>query len=308
MRKLVTILMIIIVITSACSSSNEDPTNIEMEVLRASLLEKELRIDKLQDSIEEHQNTKVELTNKVYILESDLEEERSQMIQLLDNQPQVLTIHKEKSHYYDMFNDDLYILLTFTDEYIDYDYEELYRYHKNQEVELIYRGEDIQFCIDESSGHLFVLNNDEIFIYDNELKLIYEELIDVNDPLIELSPTLYLDDNDYGKNYVLMSKYIQEDIPSLLALIIYDYRHDNDTIVAKYYMNTQNYIFHDERPELIYEEISEEGITLYKINFNTESKTIIAQNISVGFELYKENQQIYYFDESLNHVVIYESD
>lgn len=306
MKKL-SIVFVLIMALTGCNPSNEDPTNIEMEVLRASLLEKEFRIDELQNSITEHQETNATLSKQVVQLETSLENERSQKLQLLNGQNQVMTINTNKEHFFYSEDGSLYLLHEYSDEFFDYQYQELVRYTYGQDPESIYKGEDIQFLIDEGTGHILVIDQDHVMIFNQELDLVYEENLDLNDPLIDMTPLLFYADHDYGKSYVLLTKHIQEDTTSLLSFIVFDYRNNKVTLVDKYDMNASSYVVNTKDKELLYEEVGESGYTLYKINLSTKNKEQIALNPTSAFSIYEENGYIYYFDEDTNDFIIYDN-
>ncbi len=297
---------IIILLLTGCNTNNEDPTNIELEVLRASLLEKELLIDELQASIAENQAQKSILESQVQDYKESLEDERALKEQLLDEQPKILTVHNTDSHYYEVIGDSLYLLLSYEEDIFDYYYEELIRFKDNAPSQTIYKGSDIQFDVDRGTGHTFIVDNDQVTIVNQENEVVYQDTIDLNDPLIELIPTLYLADKDSRKNYVFMSKSIQEDTNSLLAIISYDYLYNSEVIKKKYYLNTKHYVFDTDNSQLFYEETIEEQNYLYRLNLKNDVKETIAVNETKAFELYIDNGQIYYFDDESDHIIRYD--
>ncbi len=305
-RKIILTGLCILVLTG-CNTNNEDPTNIELEVLRASLLEKELLIDELQDSIAENQTQKSALERQVQDFEQSLEDERALKQQLLDEQPQVLTVHNAVDHYYQVVGDSLYLLLGYDEDIFDYYYEELIRFRNTEPSETVYRGSQIQFDVDRGTGYTFILDLDQVKIINQENEVIYEDVLDLNDPLIDLTPTLYLADKDGRKNYVFMTKSIQEDTKTLLGIISYDYLYSNEVIKKKYYLNTKHYLFDTDNSQLFYEETIEEQNYLYRLNLKNDIKETIAVNPEKAFELYIDNGQIYYFDEESDRIIRYDS-
>lgn len=305
MKKLIVIGLMSILLTG-CGNSNEDPTDIDLQVLRASLLEKELYIDELQKGIEETQNEKDNLSREVANLLDELEDERLQKIKLLDAQPQIMSIHYEKDHYFDTVEDTLYILMQYKADEFGYEYEELFRFRKDRTMESVYRGTEVQFSVELGTGHIIVLDGDLVSVLNNDLTSLIRETIDLNDPLIELSPKLYLQDEDDGKSYIMLSKTIQDDTESLLAIISFDYKSDDDVKIQKYYLNTKKYVLDAAKSTLFYEELAEDGIYLYKLDFDTDIREAIAVNLEQPIDLHFHNGQIYYFDEERNTVIRYD--
>jgi len=305
-KRLVTFLLLILL--TGCLSTNEDPTNIELEVLRAGLLEKELSIDKLRQSLDENTRIQKTLEAEIERLTIEVDRERSIKEKLLEGQTQILVVQDAKEHFYDLIKESLYILTVHEDEEIDYLYEQLYKYSNKNETELVYKGEDIQFRVNEMVEVITIIDKDKLKIIDKTLKLRYEDTIDLNDPLIELTPSLYLDNHTGMASYVLMWKYIDEDVPTLYSILAYDYTDLNQIKFNKYNIDTQSYFIDDERSFLVYVEVREDGNYLMKLNLVTGEESFIAQNATEPFSLYKSSNNIYYYNQYIDGFIGYNND
>lgn len=306
-KKILLYLLSILLLTS-CTSTNEDPTNIELEVLRVSLLEKELMIDELHQSLDKNNRLNNTLIQTVEDLEKTLEHEKELKLRLLEGQTQILTIQENKPHFYDVVNDVLYILTVYDNEELEYKYEDLLRYTKDEPSVIIYKGSDIQYKIDAKTNSISVLDNEKFQIMDKELKVRYIYDIDLNDPLIELIPTLYIGNTDKQKSYVLLWKYIEEETPTLYSVISFDYHNLDDIISTQHNVNTQYYEIADDQGALVYVEATQEGNTLVSLNLETGDKVVIHKNKSEPFSMYKEDSDIYYFDQENNKFLRYDND
>lgn len=307
MYKKFMIFLICIMVLSSCTSTNEDPTNIELEVLRVSLLEKELIIDELHQSLDENNRQNKTLLSTIEDLETRLSREEELNSILLEGQPQVLTVQDESPHFYELIGETLYLLTVHENEEFDYSYEELHRYVKDEADTLVYKGSKLQFKVGEKTSITTILDNEKFRIIDKDLQVRYEYDIDLNDPLIELTPTLYIDNYNKQESYVLLWKYIEEDIPSLYSVISFDYHNIDDIEILQHNLVTQQYEIEDSLGLLIYVDPNQEINTLVRLDLSTGDKEIILQNQTEPFSMYKNNGNIYYFDEKNGSFIRYDN-
>lgn len=297
MTKLISICLLIVLLFTSCTSTNEDPTNIELEVLRVSLLEKELIIDELHQSLDENNRQNNTLIARVEDLETQLESELRIKEKLLEGQSQIMTIHENKPHFYDVINDSLYIVTVYDDEEFAYSYEELLRYDKDQVGQTVYKGEEIEYKVDEKTNITSVLDIEKFRIIDNDLEVRYSYDIDLNDPLIELSSSLYANELDKQMSYVLLWKYIDEDVSTLYSIISFDYHNLSDIVATQLNLVTKDYEISEEFNTLIYVEVTQEADTLISLDLETGDKQILLLNETEPYSMYKNDGNIYYFDE-----------
>lgn len=289
--------MLCLILVTGCTSTNEDPTNIELEVLRVSLLEKELIIDELHQSLDENNRQNNTLIDTIEELEDDLESVQNINERLLQGQTQILTIQENKPHFYDVVNDVLYILTVYNSEEFDYTYEELLKYVDDEPSESIYQGTEIQYKVDVKTNFISIVDDEYFMVIDNEQEVRFTSEIDLNDPLIELESTLYIENVDKQESYVFLWKYIEEEIPTLYSIIKYDYQNVDNVIETKHNVNTQHYEISDEHGTIVYVEETQEANSLISLNLTSGEKQILLQNETEPFSMYKNDGNIYYFDQ-----------
>jgi len=305
-KKIYMCLLIVILLTS-CTSTNEDPTNIELEVLRVSLLEKELIIDELHQSLDDNNRQNNTLIATVADLEVQLEAELIIKETLLEGQDQILTIQENKPHFYDVINDSLYIITVYDSEEFEYSYEELLRYVKDEPGEIVYKGSQIEYKVDYKTNITSILDEGKFRIIDNELQVRYNYDIDLNEPLIELSSSLYTNSLDKQMSYVVLWKYIEEDIPTLYSIITFDYHSLNDIQLTQHNLVTKDYEISEEFNSLIYVEVNQEAQALISLDLLTGDKKVLLQNASQPYSMYKNDGNIYYFDEENDGFIRYDN-
>lgn len=307
MSRLIALFLVIILLTG-CSSSNEDPTNIELEVLRASLLEKELLIDELHRSLDENTKQRLNIETQVEDLQKVAELEKSLKEKLLEGQNQILTIHDNKDNYFQFLKDDLYIITTHNDETYNYSYDELMRFRNKEKGQLIYRGNNLEFNVDTITNVISVLDVDRFRLFNYEGENTYTYEIDLNNPLIELNASLYIRPQRINEAYVTLWKYTDQDQATLYSVIYFDFENIYDVVTKQYYLKSQSYIFDNTNGKLIYEEILEDVHNLYELNLATGTKNLVIMNKTKSFELYTTNGNIYYYNENIKTFIRYDND
>lgn len=170
-------LLILTVILTSCSSSNEDPTNVELTVLRASLLEKELLIDDLRDTIDDYSDNITTLENELTVKDKTIEEGLVLRQRLLEGQPQELLLANDKETFFDIDKENAFLLYRYNNLSLDYTYESLYKLglidDAVTEIEL-YRGNNVMFHIDPNYSQVYVQDLKKIIVMDYYGKYIYE--------------------------------------------------------------------------------------------------------------------------------------
>jgi len=305
---LLVILAVIFSIHAGLQTDNEDPTNIELEVLRASLLEKEMIIDELRESLDDKNKENHTLEMTVEEMTTEVEKLNKQYKLLLEGQDQILSILDSKEHYFEYDFNELYLLTYHNNEEMDYYYEELIRFMEKEKGQVVYRGKDIQFDLDKESNDLVVLDEDEFQLFNHDLESIFQYTIDLNDPLVDLTPELLLDDGRYNESFILLSKKIGEDVKKLFSVIYIDYKDETKITVQPYYLDTDTYYILKDYNELLYVEETEVGVNLIAIDFTDGSKRTIAVNKTGRFAMYQNNGSVYYYSEEQSEYIKYKKD
>lgn len=207
LSKYIGIFLLLIVLMSACRSSNEDPTNIELEVLRASLLEKELYIDELTASIDQYQEEVYALQDSVYGLEEQISELKERNDNLLGKQEQVLQIATKKEGFFQIYGNGVYMVFQYEDAENDYQYEELYYISPDARERAVHRSEQLEFIVNED-GNVFVTDLQKIFLYDTNLDLIKETELELalteETSSFETDRLLIKKDETLSRNYLVI--------------------------------------------------------------------------------------------------------
>ncbi len=108
---------------TGCLSSNEDPTNIELEVLRASLLEKQLTIDELRLTIDEYVATTNEHLSEIDQLNKNLDTEISIRKRIASESNKLLRINTDARHYFEIDEDLIFMINNYEDSDNEYSLE-----------------------------------------------------------------------------------------------------------------------------------------------------------------------------------------
>ncbi|MBN2221218.1 MAG: hypothetical protein JW708_03360 [Vallitaleaceae bacterium] len=224
--KIACLFLLILFILSACHSSNEDPTNIELEVLRASLLEKEFYIDELKASIDAYQEESQELQESIFELENQVTELKVRNENLLSKQEQIIQVASSKEHYYQTNGDNVFMLFQYEDLENEYHYEELYLFAKGEKEQLVHRSSQIEFLIHEEE-FVIVVEPKQCILYDLNMNRIAE--IDLETELLVNAGDLFLGslrldyDNALAKQKIIIPIHTQ----TLEAILIIDYTTDS---------------------------------------------------------------------------------
>lgn len=177
MRRIVWLLTISLIF-AGCSTSNEDPTNIELEVLRASLLEKELIIDELRDTIDDYTDTVELLKEDISIKQKTIDEGNVLRQHLLEGQPQELNLSSDKDNYYVIDGQNAFMLYNFIETNLKYEYESLYKISVSEEsineIEL-FRGSNILFYIDDYYSQVYIQDANQVVVMNYNGKYLYEQ-------------------------------------------------------------------------------------------------------------------------------------
>ncbi len=230
-------------------------------------------------------------------MKEELEKERAYKDQLLNEKPQVLNIDHRKEHFYEIFSDDLYLLMTFKDDSVEHYYEELYRFRKGEERELLYNGKEIQFDLDVTSGHISILDGADFHLSDDRLGILYSEELNLNEPLLDMTPQLRHENTFPGRSYILMKKLMDDTTEKLLSIHMIDYASSDSVISSVFYFDTADYLFTNDYASLIYQEQNDKGYFLYRLSFNTGEKAEISFNPTEDFQLEKIAGVISYYSE-----------
>ncbi len=310
------ILAISIFLFTGCLSSNEDPTNIELEVLRASLLEKQLTIDDLQQSIDEHVQKTNQYVKDIQDLEEQLNTEIAIRERFIEESNHLLPIHINKKNYYEIDKDMVFMIHYYEDIENQYGVERLYIYKNGSLPQLRSTGKNISFDVLRKKKQILILSNQDL-VFQN-----YDGTIEQTLPLTEHNTSGILsftedgyiyEDNPLLKNYIEVTRFetkngeeinlntepSEEAIQVLLGVYSVDYTNLNKVNVNFHAIESNQYII-DLANEFVFyvEENKGEAAHLYRYNLKTKKHKIIAKNTEANFNLYKKENKVYYYNEA----------
>ena len=261
--KIACLFLLIIFILSACHSSNEDPTNIELEVLRASLLEKEFYIDELKASMDAYQEESQDFQESIYELENQVAELKVRNENLLSKQEQILQVASGKEHYYQTNGENAFMIFQYDDLENEYHYEELYLFTKGQKEQLVHRSTQIEFLVHEE-GFIIVVEPKQCILFDlnmnpmAEIDLETETLINTGD--LVLGSLLLDDDVALAKKKIIIPIRTQ----TLEAILIIDYT--TDSLEQNLFVVEDKPSFMDIENNILSYQLADENV--YEIDLN----------------------------------------
>lgn len=155
--------IICLVCLSACTVDTSDTTNVELEVLRVTLLEKEQRLLELQNSAEQLSQEINSLYNEKKETEKQLAESNRSNEELIKSQNKIYTIADNKEHFYEVYNEMMFVVVRHMNNFVNYAEEELYIYRDNEPGYKLLEATSIDFFIQDNI--LYILQENQITRY-----------------------------------------------------------------------------------------------------------------------------------------------
>jgi len=310
-------IMVYTFILSGCFSNTDDPTNIEHEVLRASLLEKELKIDELLKTIDQNSArlNQLEASNQQLLEAFDKSEKNLETLLMSKNI--IFTLNETRDNFYQVLNDTLYISSVYDDQELGLHQEIVNVYQADLPKVELYRGTKVTFFVDDVKKQLVLLDENNLYILETDGKIKYKADIDINNPQVDLNPSLIINQNktaDYG--IVLLTRdtrtpsdatktNIKKDISRLLSVVYFDFANDTQQEPFIFYFDTNEYIIFSEQKKMAYVTTKNDNATLEILDFSNQTVVELQSNSILPIDLRWENNVLYYQnDENLESTFI----
>lgn len=287
----------------SCSyqGGDEDPTNIEMEVLRASLLEKELQMDELRTNIDEQIKRNDELSYQIEDLQTEALRQNRVIQTLKDNANQQLEVKDTQDHYYSYINNELYIIMSYHDYENEYSYDNLMHYKDGEEGNLVYQGDTIQFGIDNERGVIYILDGATLRFFTMEYTLISE--LDVSDQLVSPYHRIQLLPAVSGTEpyiYLTFSGSEEDETSTnIYGVAEIQYKDPENLRLETVSISTSDYVISPKNRSVYYSYYGiSDPVTLTRYRFKTNEHINISKNTSAAFSPHIEDDQLFYYSES----------
>lgn len=300
-----------------CINNTDDPTNIEHEVLRASLLEKELKIDELLKTIDQNSTRLTQLEKQNEKLEKDYEQSKENLNTLLMTKEINFSIDNSKENFFQSVNNQLYITSIYNDETLGIHQEILFRMEQGKEQTEVYRGSDISFFVDPTNQYIELLDKNNLYIFDETGKTKYKADIDLNNPQVDLQSRLVISNSKrISSAMVVLTKDIAETgtegnedsknmVEQLLAVVFFDLLDFGNVKQTTYFFDTTQFVCIADQNKIIYVKSKDEEWVLEELNFRTEEPITIHTNRIEPLNIRFENNVLYYKnDEGLEKAYI----
>jgi hypothetical protein len=287
---------------TGCLSSNEDPTNIELEVLRASLLEKQLTIDELRLTIDEYVATTNEHLSEIDQLNKNLDTEISIRKRIASESNKLLRINTDARHYFEIDEDLIFMINNYEDSDNEYSLEKLYLYKNGSLPQLLYSHEHIEFDLNREEKYVIVATTEELAFQDYNATTIQTVPLNLHteNALIQFFEDEYIHMDKPTKSLSIITSIDEGNKILLNGVYTIDYSDLEDIIIVFHEINSSDY-FIDEVGATVYYSISDEEQKniLYNYNLDTHEKYQLAVNTNLPFKLYKKDNQVYYYSEAV---------
>ncbi len=290
---------------SGCSyqGGDEDPTNIEMEVLRASLLEKELQMDELRATIDEQIEQNDELSYKIEDLESEALRQKRITQSLIDNAHEQLQVKDTQEHYYRQVGEDLYIIMTYQDYDNDYGYDTLMHYRDGEEGNLVYQGNDIQFGLDISRDVIYILDGTVLSFLTMDYNVINE--VDFSDQLASPDHNIQLLKMSLNTGPYLYLTFSggqdDEESMGIYGVAEVDYNNPENLKTQTVSISTSDYVISPKNRSVYYSYYGiSEPVNLTRYRFESNDHIPVDKNSNSAFSPYIMNDQLVYYSESID--------
>jgi hypothetical protein len=291
---------------TGCMQDTDDPTNIEHEVLRASLLEKELKIDELLKTSDQNSTRISQLETQNTQLERDNKRIQEKLDTLLLNQSVDFLINDQRDNYYQSFNDKLLISGVYNNDSLDIHQEILYLLAPNRPKQELYRGKEITFYLNSMNTTILLLDNNLFYVLDEQGKILFKTTIDLNNPQLDLKASLYVEiDNTYNSASVFLTR--DTEIPSdatsenpkksnskLQAIVYFDYSNLTDIKISTYYFDTYEYVFFSKKQILAYVKTKAEESVLELLDLRNQATQEIQVNKTNPLDIKVEGATLFY--------------
>ncbi len=299
-KKVLISLLLILVFLTGCLSSNEDPTNIELEVLRASLLEKQLTIDELRSTIDEYVDTTSTHLSEIEQLRQKLDTEISIRKRIASESNKLLKINTDSKHYYEIDEELVFMVNNYEDVENIYSLEKLYLYENGGLPRLLYTAENIAFDLNRASEYSIVVTNEALAFIHYDTTLIQEFPLNEHDSnaYLQLFEDQYIYTDKPEKSCSIIASINDGTKTQLNGIYTVDYSNLEEVSIDFYSFNSTDYYI-DEVGEKVFYSIldDEEKIVLYEYNLRSGTEHILATNTNLPFKLYKKENRVYYYSE-----------
>lgn len=294
---------------SGCVNQTDDPTNIEHEVLRVSLLEKELKIDELLKTIDQNSSRLSQLEKQNIILKDNYEKSQNNLNALLLSKSIEFLINDKRENYVQPVNGNVYVLGVYDNQTLDLHQEILYLISAQMPKQEIFRGENITFYVNASTQDIIVLDKDNLYILDNQGSVKYKANIDLNNPQVDMVASLQIDISNPNNSCMVLltrdasapndatSSLPKKKISRLQSIVYYDYSNLSDITSTIYYFDTNEYVVFPEKQKIAYVKTKDDESVLEVLNLRTQQSEVIQTNILVPFDLKVEGNTLYYHSD-----------
>lgn len=300
-----------------CINNNDDPTNIEHEVLRASLLEKELKIDELLKTIDQTSSRLAQLENQNEQLKEDYLRSQDNLSILMNTKDIEFNIDNSKDNFYQSVNDRLYVIGNYQNDDLGIHQEILFLLEQGITKKELYRGNDISFFVDPMSMSIQLLDENNLYIFDELGTIKYKADIDLNNPQVDLHSNLIISrSKKINAAIVLLTKDSslpgdatsinpEKKISRLMAVIYFDLLDLNNVKQITHFFDTSQYVCLSDEGKVIYVKSKDEEQMLEVLDLRTEEINLIQTNITEPLTFRYENNVIYYLnDEGLENAYV----
>lgn len=300
-----------------CLNNTDDPTNIEHEVLRASLLEKELKIDELLKTIDQTSNKLAQLEDLNNELKKDYQRSQDNLSILMNTKDIEFNIDNTKDNFFQSVNDKLYITGVYDNKDLEIRQEILFLLQKGDSKKELYRGKDISFFVDPTNLSIQLLDENNLYILDESGTIKYKADIDLNNPQVDLHSNLIISKSKKINTAVVLltkdssfpsdatSNDPEKEISRLMAVIYFDLLDLSNVKQTTYLFDTSQYICFADEGKVIYVKIKDDEQMLEVLDLRTEEINLIHTNKIESLELRYENNVLYYNnDEGLENAYL----
>ena len=287
---------------TGCLSSNEDPTNIELEVLRASLLEKQLTIDELRATIDEYVITTNEHLNEIEQLNNKLETETSIRKRIASESNKLLRINTDAQHFYEIDHTKVFMINNYTDTENAFSLEKLYLYENGSLPQLMYTAENIEFDLHRSEKQIIIATNEALIFQDYKTTVLQNLVLNSHNDQAQLHffSDNYIESDKPEKSLSIIAAVSEEEKSQLNGIYTVNYSDLDEIDILFHEFNSSDYYIDEKNNAVYYSTIEEEEKNvLYAYNLETKQRNIIATNMNLPFKLYKKDNQVYYYSEEI---------